>query len=210
MSVIFPPGWSQPHPLPTGPVPFADPPIFDQITYDPQLAALYTTSNGHMAIEASFNTVLGTTETPYFDAQPHLPILFQSGSHSTEKFGEVFNQTQSPQNTIECEQDVQKLQKRRQNCTSSSLRAKHRRRITLSKDELGLEEKYLLRLAKDKRPWKDKTASYNIEFSKKATQEALQMRLKRIKDETKVWTDDEVRVFLSINPNPMSPRLHSF
>jgi hypothetical protein len=49
-----------------------------------------------MVVEASFNTVLDTTEMPYFDAQPHLPILFQSHSHSTEKFGEVFNQTQSP------------------------------------------------------------------------------------------------------------------
>jgi hypothetical protein len=105
---------------------------------------------------------------------------------------------------------VQKPQKRRQNCTSSSLRAKHRRRITLSKDELGLEEKYLLRLAKEKRLWKDKTASYNTEFSKVATQEALQMQLKRIKDETKVWTDYEVRASLSINPNPIVTTLTLF
>ena len=170
MSVIFPPGWSQP-PLRTSPNPFADLSVFE--TYDPQ--------------------------TPYFDAQPHLPLLFQS--HSTEKFGEVFNQTQSPQSTIECEQDVQ---------TSSSLQAKCRRPITLSKDKLGPKEKYVLSLAEENRSWKDKTASYNSEFSEKVTLGALQMLAKRIKEEVREWTDDEVCAFLSISHNPMVTTLTLF
>lgn len=162
--------------------------------------------------------LLAPTETLCFDTQPHLDTLFQSHRKSElpfslvspKKFREVFNELQSPQNTIECEQDVQKPQKRLQNCTSSSLQTKHRRQITLSKDTLGEEEKYLVCLTEKTRKWKHITASYNKRFSKKATQEALQMRLKRIKDETKVWTDDEVRAFLSINRNPMVTTLTLF
>ncbi len=54
------------------------------------------------------------------------------------------------------------------------------------------EEAFFAKLRKENVPWKEIAKQYEIEFGKKTSEAALQMKRKRLRDSLRVWTDVDV------------------
>jgi hypothetical protein len=60
--------------------------------------------------------------------------------------------------------------------------------------ELSEEDKLLLQLKdEESMPWKDVAARFHTDLNKQYQIPALQMRLKRLKERIRVWTDADVK-----------------